>query len=90
MCTVTLGPVHANVFINAFQLSDDTYLFHSVGCVASVNDAAPNATFVFKLFSVIHSKTLIDFFLIELKLNKSRGHYPENFLWVEECISGTI
>ena len=48
----------ANVFINAFQLSDDTYLFHSAGCVASVNGAAPNATFVFKLFSVIHSKTL--------------------------------
>lgn len=40
--------MHANVFINAFQL-DDTYLFHSVGCVASVNDA-PNATFVFKTF----------------------------------------
>ena len=50
--------MYANVFINAFQLSDDTYLFHSAGCVASVNDAAPNATFVFKLFSVIHSKTL--------------------------------
>lgn len=82
--------MHANVFINAFQLSDDKCLFHSAGCVASVNGAAPNATLVFKLFSVIHSKTLRFFFLVELKLNKSGGHYPENFLWVEECISGTI